>query len=97
MQSGDIPPGLKRMEPRRIASAAGSTCPIPASGPMQFRKVQAPARADRSHGWLLRHRHHHLPPSSERTLATALDRCAFTVPSFDPVAATISLSSCSST
>src|SRR5580658_5670665 len=41
--------------------------------------------------------HYRFPPSSSRTLATARERCAFTVPSLNPVAAAISLSSRSST
>src|ERR1039457_3294512 len=40
---------------------------------------------------------HRLPPSSARTLTSARERCAFTVPSLSPVACAISLNSCSST
>ena len=40
---------------------------------------------------------HRIPPNSARTFPTARERCAFTVPSFNPVARAISLNSCSST
>ena len=40
---------------------------------------------------------HRVPLSSARTLPSARDKCAFTVPSLNPVARAISLNSCSST
>ena len=40
---------------------------------------------------------HFVPLNSARTLLTARDKCAFTVPSLNPVARAISLNSCSST
>jgi len=43
------------------------------------------------------HQTHRLPPNSARTLLSARERCAFTVPSLNPVASAISLNSCSST